>query len=124
MPQMQQPLGRRFGMASRRPAHPGDQVRPLAVRLSCFTIVLESTQDVMHVPEMMHALSSGPEILLGRSLPELQLFAKERGQPAFRGKQLYDGLLHGVHNVLDFNNVMALLTNTNAAAASFLRSSS
>ena len=49
---------------------------------------------------------AGPEVLLGRSLPELQRFAQERGQPAYRGKQLYDGLLHGAHSVLEFSNVM------------------
>lgn len=58
---------------------------------------------------LMHALRAGPEVLLGRSLPELQRFAQERGQPAYRGKQLYDGLLHGVHSVLEFNNVRARL---------------
>lgn len=47
-------------------------------------------------------------VLLGRSLTDLQDFAQANGQPKFRGKQLYDGLVHGVHNVLDFNNVRHL----------------
>ncbi|CAL5218542.1 g231 [Coccomyxa viridis] len=44
-------------------------------------------------------------VLLGRSLTDLQDFAQANGQPKFRGKQLYDGLVHGAHDVLDFNNV-------------------
>ena len=44
-------------------------------------------------------------VLLGRSLTDLQDFAASLGQPKFRGKQLYDGLMHGAHSVMDINNV-------------------
>ena len=44
-------------------------------------------------------------MLLGRSLTDLQDFAASLGQPKFRGKQLYDGLMHGAHSVMDINNV-------------------
>lgn len=56
---------------------------------------------------------AGP-VLLGRSLTDLQEFAETHGQPKFRGKQLYDGLVHGVHNVLEFNNVRRLVAYFNS----------
>lgn len=50
----------------------------------------------------------GGQVLLGRSLEELQEFAKAHGQPAYRGKQLYDGLMHGAHSVEDITNVSCM----------------
>ncbi|CAL8470309.1 g9851 [Coccomyxa elongata] len=50
-------------------------------------------------------MEAGGQVLLGRSLEELQDFAKAHGQPAYRGKQLYDGLMHGAHSVEDITNV-------------------
>lgn len=47
----------------------------------------------------------GGQVLLGKTLEELQEFAKAQGQPAYRGKQLYDGLMHGAHSVEDITNV-------------------
>ena len=47
-------------------------------------------------------------VLLGQTREELEAFAKALGQPAFRGKQLYDGILHGAASVAAISNVRAL----------------
>ena len=42
-------------------------------------------------------------VLLGQSVEELSQLAKDTGQSAYRGKQLYDGLMHGVRQLDHFN---------------------
>ncbi len=49
-------------------------------------------------------LSAG-EVVLGRSLEELQVLVKAAGQPAFRAKQLRDGVLQGARNLGDITNL-------------------
>lgn len=44
-------------------------------------------------------------VLLGQSVEELSQLAKDTGQSAYRGKQLYDGLMHGVRQLDHFNQV-------------------
>lgn len=44
-------------------------------------------------------------VLLGQSIAELGQLAQDTGQSAYRGKQLYDGLLHGVRQIDQFNQV-------------------
>lgn len=48
---------------------------------------------------------SAEAALLGKSLPELEDVAKQHSQPAYRGKQLRDGLLRGAATLDDFSNV-------------------
>ena len=43
---------------------------------------------------MKNKLSTRPEVLLGKSLEELTSWIEEQGQPAYRGKQLYQWLYH------------------------------
>mmetsp|Transcript_2389 Transcript_2389/g.5988 ORF Transcript_2389/g.5988 Transcript_2389/m.5988 type:complete len:370 (+) Transcript_2389:3-1112(+) len=48
----------------------------------------------------------GGEILLGRSLEELQEFVEAAGQPKFRAQQLQDGLVkNGIKDIADFTNL-------------------
>ena len=42
---------------------------------------------------------------MGRTAEELQALAAEDGQPAYRAKQLADGVLHGARSVDDISNV-------------------
>lgn len=43
-----------------------------------------------------------PPPLLGKSLEDLKIWAKEYGQPAYRGKQLHDSIYHqGIRSILD-----------------------
>jgi adenine C2-methylase RlmN of 23S rRNA A2503 and tRNA A37 len=52
------------------------------------------------------AVAAGGEILLGRSLEELQQFVEAAGQPKFRAQQLQDGLVkNGIKEIVDFTNV-------------------
>ncbi len=44
-------------------------------------------------------------VLLGQTREELEAFAVSLSQPAFRGKQLYDGILHGATSVAAISNV-------------------
>ena len=44
-------------------------------------------------------------MLLGQSIKDLGQLAQDSGQSAYRGKQLYDGLLHGVRHIDQFNQV-------------------
>lgn len=44
-------------------------------------------------------------VLLGQSIQDLGQLAQDTGQSAYRGKQLYDGLLHGVRQIDQFNQV-------------------
>ena len=44
-------------------------------------------------------------VLLGQSIEDLGQLAQDTGQSAYRGKQLYDGLLHGVRQIDQFNQV-------------------
>ncbi len=43
---------------------------------------------------MNNQLSTKPEVLLGKSVEELTSWIEEQGQPAYRGKQLYQWLYH------------------------------
>ncbi|KAL0020893.1 hypothetical protein WJX77_007989 [Trebouxia sp. C0004] len=44
-------------------------------------------------------------VLLGQTVEELGQLAKDTGQSAYRGKQLYDGLMHGARQLDHFNQV-------------------
>ena len=44
-------------------------------------------------------------VLLCQSTAELGQLATDTGQSAYRGKQLYDGLLHGARKLDEINNV-------------------
>ena len=68
------------------------------------SFILTAVRQVMN----FNVYAGAGTILLGRSLTDLQEFAETHGQPKFRGKQLYDGLMHGAQNVLDINNVSVL----------------
>lgn len=43
--------------------------------------------------------------MLGRSLEELQALVKAQGQPAYRAKQLRDGVLQGARSLADITNL-------------------
>jgi hypothetical protein len=47
---------------------------------------------------------------------ELQAFAQDHGQPAYRGKQLYDGLMHGARSLDDITNARASPPNSLSTA--------
>jgi 23S rRNA (adenine2503-C2)-methyltransferase len=48
--------------------------------------------------------SSNSDVLLGKSLAELTTWVEEQGQPAYRGKQLYQWLYHkGARSLLDIS---------------------
>ena len=47
---------------------------------------------------------AGP-VVLGRTPEELLELAAEDGQPAYRAKQLMDGILHGARSIDDIGNV-------------------
>ena len=49
-------------------------------------------------------LCVGP-VVLGRTSEELLELATEDGQPAYRAKQLMDGILQGARSINDINNV-------------------
>ena len=58
---------------------------------------------VTHSPEQS-AKSSQPEILLGKSLAELTDWVQQQGQPAYRGKQIYQWLYQkGAHSLTDIS---------------------
>ena len=44
-------------------------------------------------------------VLLCQSTAELGQLATDTGQSAYRGKQLYDGLMHGARKLDEINNV-------------------
>lgn len=52
-------------------------------------------------------------VLLGQSIQDLGQLAQDTGQSAYRGKQLYDGLLHGVRQLDQFNQVCLCMLNLN-----------
>ena len=43
--------------------------------------------------------------MLGRSLEEVQALVKAAGQPAYRAKQLRDGVLRGARTLADISNL-------------------
>ena len=43
--------------------------------------------------------------LLAQTIEELRKLAEQDGQPAYRGKQLHDGLMRGAQHLDDFSNV-------------------
>ena len=45
------------------------------------------------------------DVILARSAEELVALAAADGQPAYRGKQLMDGVMHGARSVDDISNV-------------------
>ena len=47
-------------------------------------------------------------VLLGHSIEELGQLAKDTGQAAYRGKQLYDGLMHGARTIDNLNQARHL----------------
>lgn len=51
------------------------------------------------------AAHTAGNVLLGQSVADLGQLAQDTGQSAYRGKQLYDGLLHGVRQIDQFNQV-------------------
>ncbi|KAK9915952.1 hypothetical protein WJX75_006384 [Coccomyxa subellipsoidea] len=67
--------------------------------------VKEALRDSQQASTSGRTAGAGGQVLLGKTLEELQEFAKAQGQPAYRGKQLYDGLMHGAHSVEDITNV-------------------
>ena len=44
-------------------------------------------------------------MLLGQSRQDLEQFVVSLGLPGYRGKQLYDGVMHGARSIHDINNV-------------------
>ena len=52
---------------------------------------------------MKHWLGAGA--LLAQTIEELRKLAEQDGQPAYRGKQLHDGLMRGAQTLDDFSNV-------------------
>ncbi|GAB4823741.1 hypothetical protein N2152v2_010787 [Parachlorella kessleri] len=66
--------------------------------------VKEALQDADKIARQFHKYGSG-EVVLGRSLEELQVLVKAAGQPAFRAKQLRDGVLQGARNLGDITNL-------------------
>ncbi|KAK9790566.1 hypothetical protein WJX73_007496 [Symbiochloris irregularis] len=61
--------------------------------------------DLAAVPKHTLPKHLAEAALLGRSIPELEVLAKETGQPAYRGKQLYDGLLKGALTLEAISNI-------------------
>ncbi len=49
------------------------------------------------------------DVILARTGEELVALAAADGQPAYRGKQLMDGVLHGARSVDDIRNVRLCL---------------
>ncbi len=54
------------------------------------------------------ACTAAGTVLLGQTVEELGQLAKDTGQSAYRGKQLYDGLMHGARQLDHFNQVQQL----------------
>eukprot|EP00873_Tetraselmis_striata_P011074 jgi/Tetstr1/431338/TSEL_021029.t1 len=69
--------------------------------------VKEAIEDGRRIVERnMGRKGPGGEILLGRSLEELQEFVEAAGQPKFRAQQLQDGLVkNGIKDIADFTNL-------------------
>ena len=65
--------------------------------LTCSTDIWRCT------PEVQTRVADN--VLLCQSLSELGQLATDTGQSAYRGKQLYDGLMHGARKVDDIANV-------------------
>ena len=61
-------------------------------------------------PYHFTAFSFAGSALLGRSMPELEDLAKRYGQPAYRGKQIHDGLFQGARTLDAFTNVGMLVS--------------
>lgn len=51
------------------------------------------------------AVVAAGNVLLCQSTEDLGVLAKDTGQSAYRGKQLYDGMMHGARKLDDINNV-------------------
>jgi len=56
---------------------------------------------------------------LARSAEELVALAAVDGQPAYRGKQLMDGVLHGARSVDDIRNVRRGTENLDAGTCAW-----
>jgi hypothetical protein len=48
---------------------------------------------------------TGSDVLLGLDIDVLQSIAKQLGHECYRGKQIYDALLHGSQSIDDFKQV-------------------
>ncbi|KAK9803300.1 hypothetical protein WJX72_009998 [[Myrmecia] bisecta] len=69
-------------------------------------VVQEALKDAQEVVSRRQLNKKGSaQVLLGRTVEELAEIAKASGQPAYRGKQLHDGLMHGARSVDDITNV-------------------
>lgn len=44
-------------------------------------------------------------VLLGKNVEQLAQLCEDMGHPKYRGKQIHDGLMHGVSAVNDLNQV-------------------
>jgi hypothetical protein len=47
----------------------------------------------------------GSEVILGRSLEELQALVAASGQPTYRAKQLRDGVMQGAKSIADITTI-------------------
>ena len=58
----------------------------------------------LHTTKQSSKQSSTSEVLLGKSISDLTTWVQEQGQPAYRGKQLYQWLYHkGARSLLDIS---------------------
>lgn len=64
-----------------------------------------SSRGASSSPRPARAAPGSPEVLLGRDAEELGALAQRYGQPAFRGRQLQQGVLQGAKSVEDITTV-------------------
>lgn len=64
-----------------------------------------SSRGASSSPRPARAAPGSPEVLLGRDAEELGALAQRYGQPAFRGRQLQQGVLQGAKSVEDITTI-------------------
>jgi 23S rRNA (adenine2503-C2)-methyltransferase len=57
--------------------------------------------------ELLQVADLKDYVLLGKSAQQLAELAQQLGQPAYRGKQLLDGILRGAHSIEDIPGLPA-----------------
>lgn len=69
------------------------------------TAAVAAVEDHVQQQQQQQQIDLSGHVLLGQSVEQLSQLAQQLGQPAYRGKQLLDGILKGAHRTTDIKGI-------------------